>query len=367
MSAVLRIALEEWRLWLRSRIVVAAALIIAVLLAATAALTIDRLTTQQAQRADQQVSAEQAFFSQPDRHPHRMVHYGHYAFRLPPPLAVFDPGVDAVTGQSIFLEGHRQNTAMFADAKASANTGGFTALTPANLYQVLLPLLIIIIGHGVILRERESPMAPAEVEEELAWISAALHHSIYESQWRIPAFSAWSEARDAAPIYREFKRMFQTDAAVRGNAAKPRVLKVPAFAEDLDTLLALFPDARLVLASRASEAVLKSAVSLSANQMAVQSDTCDLAAIEALWRHKIALREDQVAAALADWRGPVARLAFDDLTADWESSIAQCYRDLGLALTPEALARMRRVMAASARGAHHAHAAQLAGFASSEP
>lgn len=156
MSAVLRIALEEWRLWLRSRIVVAAALIIAVLLAATAALTIDRLTTQQAQRADQQVSAEQAFFSQPDRHPHRMVHYGHYAFRLPPPLAVFDPGVDAVTGQSIFLEGHRQNTAMFADAKASANTGGFTALTPANLYQVLLPLLIIIIGHGVILRERES-------------------------------------------------------------------------------------------------------------------------------------------------------------------------------------------------------------------
>ncbi len=211
------------------------------------------------------------------------------------------------------------------------------------------------------------PMAPAEVEEELAWISAALHHSIYESQWRIPAFSAWSEAQDPAPIYREFRRMFQTDAAVRGNAARPRVLKVPAFAEDLSTLLKLFPDARLVLASRASEAVLKSAVSLAANQMAVQSDTCDLAEIEALWQHKITLREDRVAAALDDWRGPVARLAFDDLAADWETAIAQCYRDLGLALTPEVLTRMRRVMAASERGAHHAHAAQLAGFAPSEP
>lgn len=156
MSAIGRIAREEWRLWLRSRIVVAAALIVAVLIAATAVLTLERLGTQQAQRAAQQESAEAAFFSQPDRHPHRMVHYGHYAFRLPPPLAVFDPGVDAVTGQSIFLEGHRQNTAMFADAKASASLGGFAALTPASLYQLLLPLLLIIIGHVVILRERES-------------------------------------------------------------------------------------------------------------------------------------------------------------------------------------------------------------------
>jgi ABC-2 type transport system permease protein len=156
MTQALRIAREEWRLWLRSRIVVAAALIVAVLIAATAVLTLDRLHTQQTQRAAQQKEAEAAFFAQPDRHPHRMVHYGHYAFRLPPPLAVFDPGVDAVTGQSIFLEGHRQNTAMFADAKASASLGGFAALTPANLYQLLLPLLLIIIGHGVILRERES-------------------------------------------------------------------------------------------------------------------------------------------------------------------------------------------------------------------
>jgi hypothetical protein len=206
------------------------------------------------------------------------------------------------------------------------------------------------------------PMAPGEVEEELAWISAALHHSIYESQWRIPAFSAWSEARDPAPVYREFRRIFQTDAAVRGNAARPRVLKVPAFAEDLDTLLSLFPDARLVLASRDHAAVLKSAVSLAANQMAVQSDACDLAEIEALWRHKISLREARLAAVLAGWQGPAARLDFAQLSADWESAIRQCYRELGLALTPAALGAMRRVMAASARGAHHSHAAQLAGF-----
>jgi hypothetical protein len=207
------------------------------------------------------------------------------------------------------------------------------------------------------------PMAAGGVEEELAWISAALHHSIYESQWHIPSYSAWSEARDPAPIYREFKRILMTDAATRGVADKPRVLKVPAFAEDLATLLSLFPDARLVLSYRDSDAVLRSAVSLAANQMAVQCDTCDLAAIEARWRHKIALREERMAAVLERWDGPVARLTFDELNADWEGAMARCYEGLGLTLPPAALMAMRKVMAASRSGQHRAHSEQLARFA----
>jgi ABC-2 type transport system permease protein len=156
MSTALRIAREEWRLWARSRVVLVAALIVAVLLAATSVITAGRVNEEAAKRTARQASAEATFFAQPDRHPHRMVHYGHYAFRSPPPLAAFDPGVDAVTGQSIFLEGHRQNTAMFADTRSGADLGGFAALNPANIYQLLLPLLLIIIGHGVVLRERES-------------------------------------------------------------------------------------------------------------------------------------------------------------------------------------------------------------------
>lgn len=207
------------------------------------------------------------------------------------------------------------------------------------------------------------PMAPAAVEEELAWLSAALHHSIYESQWHIPAYSAWSEARDPLPIYREFRRILQTDAGHRGLADRPRVLKVPAFAEDLATLLALFPQARLVLAEREHEAVLKSAISLAANQMAMQSDTCCLERIEARWRQKIALREARMAEALEGWQGPVARACFDALNADWEAAIARIYANLGLALTPEAVAAMRKVVAASDSGHHRQHAEQLARFA----
>ncbi|PLK24751.1 sulfotransferase [Porphyrobacter sp. TH134] len=234
---------------------------------------------------------------------------------------------------------------------------------PLGMNRVRAALELAMLGRLNPWMQSIHPMTAGGVEEELAWISAALHHSIYESQWHIPSFSAWSEARGPAPVYREMLRILKTDAATRGIAGKPRVLKVPAFAEDLDTLLGLLPTARLVIAQREADAVLRSAVSLAANQMAMQSDSCRLDAIEARWRHKIALRETRMAAALARWQGPTARLAFAEINDDWEGAIARCYADLGLALTPDALTAMRRVMADSANGHHHAHAAQLAHFA----
>lgn len=70
-----------------------------------------------------------------------------------------------------------------------------------------------------------------------------------------------------------------------------------------------------------------------------------------------------MAAALEGWQGPQARACFDALNADWERAIARIYADLGLTLSPEAWAAMHKVMAASEDGHHHAHAQQLARFA----
>ncbi|MEM7768071.1 MAG: DUF3526 domain-containing protein [Pseudomonadota bacterium] len=156
MNQVLSITAQEWRLWLRSRTAVIALAAFTLMIAITSILTANRMAEERHERMHQQTVAEETFLAQPDRHPHRMVHYGHYVFRTPPPLAIIDPGVDAVTGQSIFLEGHRQNTAMFADTRASANLGGFRGLTPAFVYQLLVPLLLIALGHGVFVREREA-------------------------------------------------------------------------------------------------------------------------------------------------------------------------------------------------------------------
>lgn len=155
MKKIFCIAAAQWLYWLRSYLALSGALIFLILIVATSIFTGVHVDAQSHERNHQQAEAEETFLTQPDRHPHRMVHYGHYVFRAPAPLAIFDPGLDSVTGQSIFLEGHRQNTAMFAQSQASADFGGLSWLSPALIYQIFAPLMIILLGHGAIVRERE--------------------------------------------------------------------------------------------------------------------------------------------------------------------------------------------------------------------
>lgn len=156
MRHILAIAADEWRFWIRSRLALAGLLVMAVLLVMTSFVTAARVSHERDVRLEHQQAAEERFLAQPDRHPHRMVHYGHYVHRIPGPLAILDPGVDRVTGQSIFLEGHRQNSAMFAEARGGASLGRLADLTPALVYQLFAPLLLIVLGHSLIVRERES-------------------------------------------------------------------------------------------------------------------------------------------------------------------------------------------------------------------
>lgn len=156
MTGAFRVAVDEWRYWLRSRLAVVGLITVGMLVVSVAILTAVRMSQEAELRQQHQQAAVDRFLSQPDRHPHRMVHYGHYVFRRPGPLSMIDPGVDVVAGTSLFLEGHRQNTATFAAAQAGAITGGLGLLTTALLYQLLIPLLFIALGHGVLVREREA-------------------------------------------------------------------------------------------------------------------------------------------------------------------------------------------------------------------
>lgn len=155
MSPLRLIARDELRLMLRNRVAVIAfaLLVLLTLVAVVTSWSHQRGVAEL--RARQQATAEAAFDAQPDRHPHRVVHYGHFIFRPLGPLAAFDPGVDAFTGNSMFLEGHRQNSANFGDVRQSSLLVRFGQLTPAFVLQAVAPLLLIFLGFGVIARERE--------------------------------------------------------------------------------------------------------------------------------------------------------------------------------------------------------------------
>lgn len=155
MSTVTLIARDELRLLARNRVVVIATVLLVLLTLVAVATSWAHQRGIAELRGRYQHNAEAAFKAQPDRHPHRVVHYGTFIFRPLGPLAAFDPGVDAFTGNSMFLEGHRQNSANFGDVRQSSLLVRFGQLTPAFVLQIVAPLLLIFLGYGALARERE--------------------------------------------------------------------------------------------------------------------------------------------------------------------------------------------------------------------
>lgn len=156
MSTAITIATQEWRYWSRTKLGAAAGLLALLLICVSVFATLNQLSSEKHTRETLQIKAQETFRDQPARHPHRMVHYGHYVFRTPTPLAALDPGVDPFTGTVIFLEGHRQNSATFSPSYDGAQAGPFARLTPALAYQLLVPLVLVVMGFGAVSREREA-------------------------------------------------------------------------------------------------------------------------------------------------------------------------------------------------------------------
>jgi ABC-2 type transport system permease protein len=152
----LAIAGAELRLMLRSRLALVGLATLLLLSGIAAVTSATQMATVARARAEAQIATDAQFKAQPNRHPHRMVHYGTYALRPVGPLAAFDPGVDSFTGTLLFLEGHRQNSAIFGAARESSDLVRFGQLTPAFVLQTLAPLLLVFLGFASVARERES-------------------------------------------------------------------------------------------------------------------------------------------------------------------------------------------------------------------
>ena len=206
MSTTTLIARDEWRLMRRNRVAMLGLAMILLLSVIAAVTAIAQRDASDAIRARFQAQADKAFDGAPARHPHRMVHYGHFVFRPLPALAAFDPGVDAFTGNTIFLEGHRQNSANFGDVRQSSLLVRFGQLTPAFVLQTIAPLLLIFIGFGIVARERERQTlrqlfahgaGPRDV-----FVGKSLALSLVAAIMLLPALLAlaWLVIAEAAPV-----------------------------------------------------------------------------------------------------------------------------------------------------------------------
>jgi ABC-2 type transport system permease protein len=105
----------------------------------------------------------------PDKHPHRMAHYGYIAFRPKHPLSFFDPGLESYTGSAVFLEAHRQNSVNFSEAGFSTGMLRFGNISMAMVLQVLLPLFIFFTGFQTIAADRENGTLKILLTQGATW------------------------------------------------------------------------------------------------------------------------------------------------------------------------------------------------------
>ena len=103
-----------------------------------------------------QNEVQESWESNPDKHPHRMAHYGSFAIRMKHVLSIFDMGMENFVGNAVFLEAHKQNTVNFSEASMSTGILRFGEVSLAMLLKVIVPLLIFYLGFASVAREREN-------------------------------------------------------------------------------------------------------------------------------------------------------------------------------------------------------------------
>lgn len=125
--------------------------------------------TQNNQRLHYKELVRKQWLAKPDKHPHRMAHYGYLAFREKHELSFFDFGIESFAGVSIFLEAHKQNTVNFSEAGFSNGMLRFGEISVAMVLQLLVPLLIFFLGYNSISAERESGTLKILLCQNVSW------------------------------------------------------------------------------------------------------------------------------------------------------------------------------------------------------
>lgn len=153
MRRAVLIARAELALMFRSHVALIGVIALLLLSAIAAATSQAHMAQERFSRLANQTQTDALFEAQPARHPHRMVHYGSYVYRPIGPLAGFEPGIDPFSGTTLYLEGHRQNSATISAVRENSSLMRFGQLTPAFVLQTLAPLLLIFLGFSMITRE----------------------------------------------------------------------------------------------------------------------------------------------------------------------------------------------------------------------
>lgn len=209
------------------------------------------------------------------------------------------------------------------------------------------------------------PMTADSPEECVALFMNAFRTHQFDFQYRVPGYANWLLEQDPNVAYTAYLRQLKLVTAARPAGAR-LLLKDPTHILHLETIEALFPNAKFIFTHRDPAEALSSVGSLIAYTRALFTDDVDASAIgrellDGYWPPALEAAR-KFRAELPEGRAVDVR--HPDLRADPIAMVQTIYQTLGLEFSDAARAAMTAFLdqRASSPGGRHQHALETIGL-----
>jgi hypothetical protein len=201
------------------------------------------------------------------------------------------------------------------------------------------------------------PMGATMPQECVAVFTMCFMSEQLQVQFNVPSYQAWLDEQDMHPTY-EFHKRFLQHLQSGGVHGGRWVLKSPAHLHLIDTVLDVFPDARIVHTHRDPLEVCASVASLTATLRSASTDTIDLEAIgrqQLDWWAKLIAKSLEQRKRLAERSDRFFDVKMGETVANPLEVVRRMYAHFGYPLTDEVEAKMVAFMRDNSRDKHGSH------------
>jgi hypothetical protein len=201
------------------------------------------------------------------------------------------------------------------------------------------------------------PMGATMPQECVAVFTMCFMSEQLQVQFNVPSYQSWLDEQDMRPTY-EFHRRFLQHAQSGGVQGGRWVLKSPAHLHLIETLLDVFPDARIVHTHRDPIKVCASAASLTATLRGASTDTIDLHEIgrqQLDWWAKLIGKSLEQRKRLRHKSEQFFDVKMSEIVSDPLDVVRRMYAHFDYPLTDEVEAKMLAFMKENTRDKHGSH------------
>lgn len=209
------------------------------------------------------------------------------------------------------------------------------------------------------------PLGAYEVEEELGLLQHGFATQIFEICAWVPGFAEWIMTHPQDPAYEYMLTLMKIISWFRKDPEdKPWILKTPQHMQDLDALLRLFPDAKIICPHRDPVKVMGSLCSMVWNAIVRDSDSVQAQWIGDAWLTKTERMLEKTLAIRDQYIAPQNQMdiLYADISADWQASMEKIYNFTGMELNKPALQGMQSWLHRNNQHKHGMHRYRLEDF-----